>query len=161
VVNGESIKSEENIWVNIGSKTAQHRMQEKGDFTTQKEKSLILHLTPQDKEKYTKLLEQTIKLIVPQFIDSDTTSEILVELNNISNLTLTDITFDISKLDEDFKVTGSVAVKTLNPGKALEQRIKIKPRYEKGTFPIKIVIWGNGVSIEKEYTIKVGGTEIY
>jgi hypothetical protein len=52
-------------------------------------------------------------------------------------------------------------VKTLNPGKALEQRIKIKPRYEKGTFPVKIIIMAKGARLEREYSIKVGRTEIY
>jgi hypothetical protein len=107
------------------------------------------------------LLDRAISLHVPQFMDSNTTSEILVELNNTSATTLTDISIDTSQLEEDFEVTGTVAVKTLNPGKALEQRIKIKPRYEKGTFPVKIIIMAKGARVTREYSIKVGGTEIY
>jgi hypothetical protein len=106
-------------------------------------------------------LRKVVFLHVPQFMDSHTTSEILVELNNTSTTMLTDISLDTSQLEEDFEVTGTVTVKTLSPGKALEQRINIKPRYEKGTFPVKIIIMAKGARVEKEYSIKVGGTEIY
>jgi hypothetical protein len=107
------------------------------------------------------LLAQVISLTIPSFIDSNTMAEILVDLNNTSSTTLTDISLDISQLEEDFEVTGTIAVKTLSPGKALEQRIKIKPRYEKGTFPVKIIIMAKGARVTREYSIKVGGTEIY
>jgi hypothetical protein len=116
--------------------------------------------TAMDEEAFD-LLGKAVSLIVPQFLDTNTTSEILVELNNTSTQTLTDISLDTSQLEEDFEVTGTVAVKTLSPGKALEQRLKIKPRYEKGTFPVKITIMAKGARVTKEYSIKVGGTEIY
>ncbi len=43
----------------------------------------------------------------------------------------------------------------------IREAIRIRPKNEDGTFPIKIIISGNGQSIEKKYAIKVGGTEIY
>jgi hypothetical protein len=108
-----------------------------------------------------KLLSKVVSITVPEYMDAGTLAEILVELHNTSTTTLTDISLDTSQLEEDFEVTGTVAVKTLSPGKALEQRIKIKPRYEKGTFPVKITIVAKGARVVREYSIKVGGTEIY
>jgi hypothetical protein len=106
-------------------------------------------------------LSKIVSITVPDYMDAGTTSEILVELNNTSTQTFTDISLDTSQLEEDFEVSGTVAVKTLSPGKALDQRLKIKPRYERGTFPVKITIIANGARVTREYSIKVGGTEIY
>jgi hypothetical protein len=119
------------------------------------------HDEPRIDEETSKFLSKAVSLNVPEFMDSNTMSEILVVLNNTSTTTLTDLSLDTSQLEEDFEVTGTVAVKTLSPGKALEQRIKIKPRYEKGTFPVKIIIMAKGARVTREYSIKVGGTEIY
>ena len=60
-----------------------------------------------------------------------------------------------------FEIDGKVEVPFLAPKMELSKRVKIRPKYESGNFPIKIKIMANNVSIEKEYSIKVGGTEIY
>ncbi len=107
------------------------------------------------------LLESVVHITVPDFIDSGISDDIIVELNNTSKTTIKDISLDLSHLEEDFEISGTVMVKTLGPGKTLEQRLIIKPKYEKGTFPVKVRINSSEGSLEKEYKIKVGGTEIY
>ena len=72
-----------------------------------------------------------------------------------------DIHIDFSDLKGFFDVEGEVKVSKLRPGMELEKSVIIKPKYSKGTFPITIKITRSGATIEKEYTIKVGGTEIY
>jgi hypothetical protein len=100
-------------------------------------------------------------LVVPPHLESNTTAEIVVQLHNTTPNEITQISVDFSDLESDFGVEGTIKIDRLRPNAEIESFIRIKPRYLRGTFPVKIVIWGNGVSVEKEYTIKVGGTEIY
>ena len=68
---------------------------------------------------------------------------------------------DTSDLKHFFDIRGEVKVPILRPGMALKKSIKITPLNEEGLFPVKIKITGSGATNEKQYTIKVGGTEIY
>jgi HEAT repeat protein len=107
------------------------------------------------------LLSNVVNISMPPYLDAGSLAEIVVVFKNNSNQTISDVSTDFSDMEEDFEVQGAVSLKTLKPGKEVEQRVRIKPRYEKGTFPVIIKITGNGATIEKEYSIKVGGTEIY
>ena len=46
-------------------------------------------------------------------------------------------------------------------GLKLTKRIPLSPLFDEGVFPIKISIYKDGIETSKEFTIKVGGTEIY
>jgi flagella basal body P-ring formation protein FlgA len=107
------------------------------------------------------LLSNVVNMTMPPYLDAGTLAEIVVNFKNNSNQTLTDVSIDFSDMEEDFEVQGAVSLKTLKPGKEVEQRVRIKPKFERGMFPVIIKITGNGITIQKEYTIKVGGTEIY
>jgi len=107
------------------------------------------------------ILLSSVELIVPDFLDADSTAEIIVRLANTSDRELSDISVDFSMLDKFFTREGDVDIEILLPSMELKRTIKIKPKFEEGIFPIKINISGSGVTIEKQYTIKVGGTEIY
>jgi len=108
-----------------------------------------------------KILSSTIELTVPEFIDTGTFSEIIINLNNTTDKELNDIIVDLSDMEEDFSIIGEVKRNSLKPGMKLQYVIKIKPKMEAGTIPIKIKISGSGAMIDKDYIIKVGGTEIY
>lgn len=108
-----------------------------------------------------KIMSSSIQLIVPEFLDPGTFSEIIIDLNNTSDKELNDIIVDLSDMEEDFSIIGEVKRERLKPGMKLQYVIKIKPKIEAGTIPIKIKISGSGAAIEKEHIIKVGGTEIY
>ena len=60
-----------------------------------------------------------------------------------------------------FDVEGEVNDIMLKPGSVIKKSITIKPKYEEGVFPFKIVIRVGSNVAEEEFTIKVGGTEIY
>lgn len=107
------------------------------------------------------ILHQTTSLTIPTHIESNATGEIILSLKNITNQNITNISVDFTDLENFFDVKGIEDVPFLRQGMEIERRVKITPKEEKGTFPIIIKITGSGVTIEKEYTIKVGGTEIY
>ncbi len=108
-----------------------------------------------------KVLSSSVQLIVPDHLDSGTMAEIIINLNNATDKELKDMIVDLSDLEEDFSIIGEVKRKSLKPGMKLQYVVKIKPKMETGTIPVKIKITGSGATIEKQYTIKVGGTEIY
>ena len=113
------------------------------------------------KENSEMILSSSIELMVPNHLDPDTTAEIIVQMTNQADYSLQDISIDFSMLDKFFLREGHAYVEDLLPGMTLKKTVKFKPKFEEGVFPVKITITGCGVAVEKEYTIKVGGTEIY
>jgi hypothetical protein len=108
------------------------------------------------------LLESTVNLIIPQFIDIGESAEIIVEIENKSQETLHDVTVDFSDFKTYFEVEGTADFPVIKPGAKITKRVKLisKPGIE-GTFPVTTTITSRRIKVEKEYTIKVGGTEIY
>jgi len=106
-------------------------------------------------------LSSSIELSIPNFIDSGASAEIIINLNNTTDKVLKDIVVDFSDMEDNFKITGEVKIRKLKPSMSLKKTVRIKTLHEEGVFPIEIKITGSGATIEKEYTIKVGGTEIY
>jgi hypothetical protein len=107
------------------------------------------------------LLERSVKLHVPRFIDTDTTVEIVIEMKNNGDISLKNVSLDLSDIKDVFEVDGRVFITALKPGMHLREGIKIKPKFKEGAFPVKIRIMCDDAAIEMEYSIKVGGTEIY
>jgi len=107
------------------------------------------------------ILENSITLVVPTHIDSDAYVEIVINIHNPTRKVIKDIHMDFSYMQEFFDVQGDLYVQNLYPEMELKKMVKIKSKYNEGTFPTKIIISGDGASLEKQYTIKVGGTEIY
>ena len=107
------------------------------------------------------ILHSLFNLTVPEYMEANSTHEIIINLHNTSGMVLNEIFADTSLFNEFFVVEGELKIQTLHPGMELEKRIRISPKYEKGVFPIKMRLHCGGAVIEKEYTIKVGGTEIY
>ena len=112
-------------------------------------------------EEKKRVFQSSVKLIVPLHIESGTHGEIVVSLINPTDHVLEDISVDFSNMEEFFEVEGEVYVKNLYAKMELENNIRIKPRFTKGNFPVKIIITGCGSTLEKLYSIKVGGTEVY
>ncbi len=106
-------------------------------------------------------LSSAISIMMPEFIDAGTSAQVTVTLKNASQIDITDLHVDISDMEEYFEVKGEVNLKTLKPGVELENHIVIKPKYPKGLFPVKVWICSGDVRVERDFTIKVGGTEIY
>ena len=106
-------------------------------------------------------LASMVSLTVPPYIEPGMTEEIMVRLNNHTDQTIKDLSLDLSNMAEFFDVEGEVIVEGLEPEMELERPIRIKPKYTKGSFPVKMTITGDGVSAEKRCTIKVGGTEVF
>ena len=103
----------------------------------------------------------TISIIAPSHIVEGETSELIISLNNGTKITFNNVHADLSGLEDVFIVQGDLNLKAFTPGMELERCIRIKSKYEKGSFPVKIFISSDGASIEKKCVIKVGGTEIY
>jgi hypothetical protein len=119
------------------------------------------HLHSSTSEKAT-VLDNSVKLHVPSFMDFDSIAEIIVEIENNSKETLWDMSLNFSDLKEFFDVDGTVNYSTVKPGTKLLNRVRIHAKKGiEGTIPVSIALIGNGITIEKEFTIKVGGTEIY
>ncbi len=109
-----------------------------------------------------KLLSDSVMMYVPTFIDTGTAAEIVVEIDNRSQHTLENLSLDFSELHDFFEVEGEVRYSALKPGIKLVNRVKIKARKGiEGVIPVSIGIEGNRARVRKEYSIKVGGTEIY
>jgi hypothetical protein len=150
----------------IGKEEQERERVEKERLDRERIESEILEKEKLAEKKHLANLEElknllSKALLIPQYLESNTTAEIVVQLHNTTSNEITRIRVDFSDLESDFEVEGTIKIDRLRPNAEVESFIKIKPRYLKGSFPIKIIIWGNGVSVEKEYTIKVGGTEIY
>jgi HEAT repeat protein len=123
--------------------------------------SAVIQNQPDDSLSMSELVKSSILLTVPQFLDADSQAEIVAVFKNISNQNLSNISLDFSDLEDFFEIDGQVYIKSLRPGMEIEKRIRIKPKEDKGTFPVKVILRGNGETQIKEYTIKVGGTEVY
>jgi hypothetical protein len=109
----------------------------------------------------TETLNSIMQLEVPEHIESGTLSELIVRLHNASNLDFTDLTVNLSDMANYFDVETLVQLPLLKIGAATEKRIKFRQKHGDGVYPFVITISGNGVNINREFTIKVGGTEIY
>ncbi len=107
------------------------------------------------------MLASMVQVQMPRFIESNAASELTVTMENRHNIELRDISIDFSHLENFFMVEGKIEVPLLSPGMDLESHVRLKPKYEKGTFIVKVRMLANGVVVEQHYTIKVGGTEIY
>ncbi|MCK4717911.1 MAG: DUF106 domain-containing protein [Thermoplasmata archaeon] len=103
----------------------------------------------------------TVSLLAPSYIEPGTTGELLVRLGNKTEQTIKDVSFDFSNLAEFFDVQGEVNISSLSPGMELEKPIRIRPKYNKGSFPVNVVITADGITVEKRCNIKVGGTEVF
>ncbi|MBR9700155.1 hypothetical protein GOV09_06875 [Candidatus Woesearchaeota archaeon] len=108
-----------------------------------------------------KVLLSSIELLIPNFIDYGTSAEITARMKNDAEHSLENISVDLSDVEQFFDIEGAIKVPILKPGMTLNYTVRIKPKVESGVIPIKIKITGSGATLEKEYTIKVGGTEIY
>ncbi len=106
-------------------------------------------------------LSSAISVIMPEFMDQSTAAQVTLLFHNNTDREFRDIKVDTSDVSNFFAVEGEIIIPLLRPRMELERRLKILPNEEKGVFPVKIVISCGGVAVEKEYTIKVGGTEIY
>jgi ribosomal protein S13 len=114
--------------------------------------------TSLDVDKY---LEQVVVLYVPEYMETGTSAEIVVNVKNDSDETLEHITVNFSDLENFFLVEGEVSIPILRPGMVIKKRIKIKPRFDEGIFPVKLKIISGRTQVVQNYTIKVGGTDIY
>ena len=105
--------------------------------------------------------ESCVTLHVPDFMEPESTSEILVKLKNSTEKKIENISLDPSDMMEFFNVDGEVNVSYIKSGMELDYVIRIKPKILSGTIPVVIKVSVGGKTVEKEYTIKVGGTEVY
>ena len=108
-----------------------------------------------------RILSSSVDILVPDFLDPNISSHIVVKFTNNSNQSLKDLHVDLSILAKYFDIDTELRIDTLLPGMELKKTIRIKSKYEEGLFPVKIIITSSGARIENEYSIKVGGTEIY
>ena len=116
---------------------------------------------PANDPEENKVLSSSVNLYVPNFTDPHTSSDMIVEFINNSERTLENVHVDFSILAKYFDIDAGLIIGTLTAGMKLKKAIRIIPKYEEGTFPVKITITSMYARIENEYTIKVGGTEIY
>jgi Leucine-rich repeat (LRR) protein len=105
--------------------------------------------------------DSCVTLTVPNYVEPDTISEITVQLKNNTKNKIENVFLDSSDMNEFFSVDGEVKVSFIKSGMELDYIIKIKPKIQSGTIPIIIKVSVGGKIIEKEYIIKVGGTEMY
>ena len=106
-------------------------------------------------------LNSSINVIFPSHVEEGATTEVIITLANQTKNNISDVRADFSDMEDIFEIDGAVQMKLLPPGMIMKKTIRIKPKHEEGLFPVKVKITGSGATIEKEHTIKVGGTEIY
>ncbi len=106
-------------------------------------------------------LDSSINVIFPSHVEEGATTEVIITLANKTKSNISDVKADFSGMEDMFEIDGSIKMKLLTPGMVMKKTIRIKPKHEEGMFPVNIKISGSGATIEKQYTIKVGGTEIY
>jgi hypothetical protein len=107
------------------------------------------------------LLPSILSFLVPDFIDTETSSQLTISFKNTTDLTFRDISVETSDLVNFFIVEGDINIPLLRPGMELDNYIRIKPRHTRGIFPVRIIVRSGHVEVVRECTIKVGGTEIY
>jgi hypothetical protein len=106
-------------------------------------------------------LASSVGLFVPQFMDTNSTMEIVALFKNTKNLELKNLSIDFSDFNLYFTVEGRISIPLLRPGNEIKGSVRIKPKYQEGVFQVKIKIISEDIVIEMPYEIKVGGTEIY
>ena len=107
------------------------------------------------------MLSALVHVWVPIHIEFKTSSEIYVHINNRGDRPVEGFEFDLSMVRKYFDIEEFAPPEHIDPGIEIKEWLTINSRFDAGTYPIRIRISGNGLTIEKEYTIKVGGTEIY
>ncbi len=159
LVDDERSTIEESTWLNIGQGVGTEPV---SDGKTKPTEPIMFKkeysISKSDAEE---ILFSSVDILIPNYLDSNTTSEIILQLNNDTAKSIEDIYVDFSILERFFEIDGKIEFDVLLPGMSVKKTIKIKSKYEEGVFPVKIKITGSGAKIEREYTIKVGGTEIY
>jgi parallel beta-helix repeat protein len=121
----------------------------------------VIALVIRNKKIVKVILEESINFEMPSFIDVGASAEIVVRLCNGSNRVLKNVALDLSDLGNIFDIQGSMLIPALKPGMQLRETIQVKPKTSEGIFPVKMKIRSGSAIVEREYTIKVGGTEIY
>ena len=106
-------------------------------------------------------LKKHFTIQLPGFINSGNKERGFITLKNDTGSEIEDLDIDLSDMMDYFDVEGEVNDIMLKPGSVIKKSITIKPKYEEGVFPFKIVIRVGSNVAEQEFTIKVGGTEIY
>ena len=74
---------------------------------------------------------------------------------------LESIEVNFSDMQKYFEIQDTLVFPGVRRGMTLREDVKFKPKYNEGTFPVIIEIISGGARLKEEYTIKVGGTEIY
>jgi hypothetical protein len=107
------------------------------------------------------LLLDSVKIMVPEHLESDTQSSILMEIKNTSPEPILNFIITFPDSEEFFTISGELKLSKILPGIEIEHMLTIRPKFHKGTFPLNVKIMGNDISVTITYSIKVGGTEIY
>ncbi|MCK5037962.1 MAG: pre-peptidase C-terminal domain-containing protein [Thermoplasmata archaeon] len=108
-----------------------------------------------------KILNDACDLIIPTYLDPDATAEIIIDIKNNSNMDLESIEVNFSDMQKYFEIQDTLVFPGVRRGMTLREDVKFKPKYNEGSFPVIIEIVSGGARLKEEYTIKVGGTEIY
>jgi hypothetical protein len=118
-------------------------------------------LSAQERTVLAEFLNSVVDLYIPPQIESGTSSEVIINLKNNSNYDLENLSIDLSDLGNYFNIDPVVQFPSMRIGMCIEKRIKFSPKHGDGIYPVIAKISGNGITVERPFTIKVGGTEIY
>ncbi len=108
-----------------------------------------------------KILDEACDLVIPTYLDPGATSEIIIDIKNNTSMDLESIEVNFSDMQKYFEIQDTLVFPGVRRGMTLREDVKFKPKYNEGTFPVIIEIISGGARLKEEYTIKVGGTEIY
>ncbi len=106
-------------------------------------------------------LKKHYTIQLPGFINSGNKERGFITLKNDTGSEIEDLDIDLSDMMDYFEVEGELNDFRLKPGSVIKKSFTIKPRYEEGVFPFKIIVRVGSNFVEEEFSIKVGGTEIY
>ena len=98
---------------------------------------------------------------MPTYLDSQSTEEIVVIIENDSGIDLGNVVVDLSDLQKYFDIQDKMEFPGIRKGMTLREDIKFRPKYDEGSFPVVVTIRSGDSKMLLNYTIKVGGTEIY
>ncbi len=106
-------------------------------------------------------LSRAVKMLIPEFLDIGATGEMTFEFDNVMDKDLENISVDFTHMANFFDIQNEVTIPILASGMSVRSRVRFKCKFEEGVFPVRICIICGNTSIDKQFKVKVGGTEIY
>lgn|GEM_PF-4437281 len=102
------------------------------------------------------VLDESVGIYIPEKIKLKKETEIFVYFENCTKKPIEDVSIDFSGLDRDFRRDRDINKERIESGESIEKSLKISPRSGKGIYKFRIPVSGGGLTVEKEFEVRVG-----